>query len=280
MQILTWMTSPPSEHPWAFSTMTLVTLAFYFDLAWFREQFCSFLCPYARFQSVIMDRNTPVVAYDHARGEPRGKHAKGSCIDCGLCQRVCPTGIDIRNGLQLECINCNRCSDACDMIMTSLKRPKGLIRSASLSDLDGGVAVAIWQRPRLLLYGALMVLAFTIPSLYLGWLRSDMELNFSRQPGVAFSRLPDGRVANLFNMRSVNNSDAPMRLAFDIEPKGVEVICGSCGSPVPAHKSATHSLVVVIPDSLGSIKGVTLYLQNSDLTYFVPVILPSPAPRS
>jgi len=97
----------------AFVLMATVLAAVYVDLAWFREQFCSFLCPYARFQSVMMDDSTPTIAYDTRRGEPRGKRgASGDCIDCGLCQRVCPTGIDIRQGLQLECIQCGRCADA------------------------------------------------------------------------------------------------------------------------------------------------------------------------
>ena len=125
-RVVHWMTAPPTEHPIPFLAMMSVMLGFYADLAWFREQFCAFLCPYARFQSVMLDSATPTVAYDAKRGDPRGRgESKGDCIDCGLCVRVCPTGIDIRQGLQLECITCARCIDACHMVMPNLERKPG-----------------------------------------------------------------------------------------------------------------------------------------------------------
>lgn len=274
-QILTWITASPVEHPRAFAVMSSVMLAFYFDLAWFREQFCSFLCPYARLQSVLMDRDTPVVAYDAHRGEPRGKQASGSCIDCGLCQRVCPTGIDIRNGLQMECINCNRCADACDMIMTSLKRPLGLIRTASSKDLEGQSPLPAWRRPRLGLYATGLVLAFAIPTLHLVWFRAGIELAFSRQPGAAFSRMPDGRYANLFNMRSINHEDHAATVAFTVEPAGVEIICGSCATPLPAFSSATHAVIIILPAASRPISEVTLHLSATKKAYKLPILMPA-----
>ena len=139
-----------------------------FDFGWFREQFCIIMCPYGRFQSVLMDKHSKAVMYDEARGEPRGKAKKGSekqygdCVNCYKCVAVCPTGVDIRNGLQLECIACTACIDACDDIMTKLGRPKGLIRYSSEAAMQGQPSKS--ATPRVLAYSAaiaLLCIAFT-----------------------------------------------------------------------------------------------------------------------
>ncbi|MCO5114684.1 MAG: cytochrome c oxidase accessory protein CcoG [Bdellovibrionaceae bacterium] len=114
-----------------------LTLLFLFDFGWFREQFCIIMCPYGRFQSVLMDKDSLTVAYNEKRGEPRGKKGPGDCVDCYKCVIVCPTGIDIRNGSQLECIACTACIDACDDVMTRLKLPTGLIGYSSEAELEG-----------------------------------------------------------------------------------------------------------------------------------------------
>ena len=132
-----WLLRPPTEHPVAFSVMIGTTGLMMFDFLFFREQMCLIACPYGRFQSVMLDRDSLIVAYDRQRGEPRkkGKHVEGdgagSCVDCNRCVDVCPTGIDIRNGLQMECINCTQCIDACDDVMERVGQPKGLIRYSS-----------------------------------------------------------------------------------------------------------------------------------------------------
>lgn len=154
----------PAQNWGAFVFASVLTGILYFNFAWFREQFCIIMCPYGRLQSALIDDDTIVVGYDVVRGEPRGKPGtvRGDCVDCRRCVQVCPTGIDIRQGLQLECIACTACIDACDDIMVKLDRPKGLIRHDSMNALTGRAA-KFW-RPRLFIYIALGIIgavAFT-----------------------------------------------------------------------------------------------------------------------
>jgi cytochrome c oxidase accessory protein FixG len=133
------MISSPAEHPTAFSSMLFITGVLLFSFGWFREQFCIIMCPYGRFQSLLMDEDSMVVGYDEARGEPRrgqeGDSPTGDCINCYQCVQVCPTGIDIRRGVQMECIACTACMDACDTVMDNVHKPHGLIRYTSYNDL-------------------------------------------------------------------------------------------------------------------------------------------------
>ena len=138
-----WVQSSPIEHPVAFFVMAATLGLMLFDFMFFREQLCLIACPYGRFQSVMLDQQSMIVAYDHVRGEPRkkGKHKEtdnvGDCVDCNQCVVVCPTGIDIRNGLQMECINCTQCIDACDEVMDRVGSPQGLIRYSSQDSIAG-----------------------------------------------------------------------------------------------------------------------------------------------
>ena len=131
----------PAQNPGIFSAVMIVTAIFLFDFGWFREQFCIIACPYGRMQSVVMDNNSLIIAYDKKRGEPRRGlvpyEQEGDCINCYACVKVCPTGIDIRRGTQLECIACTNCIDACDEIMFKIKKPQGLIRYSSENELNG-----------------------------------------------------------------------------------------------------------------------------------------------
>lgn len=166
-----WVLSSPASHPKAFVFILIVAGLLYFNFSWFREQLCIIICPYGRLQSALIDDDSLIIGYDEKRGEPRGKVSNleaGDCIDCNRCVQVCPTGIDIRQGLQMECIGCANCVDACNEIMSKVNRPKGLIRYDSLHGLNGQKTKFI--RPRTIVYTILLllgacVLAFSVKDL-------------------------------------------------------------------------------------------------------------------
>ncbi|MCM8524979.1 MAG: cytochrome c oxidase accessory protein CcoG [Lentisphaeraceae bacterium] len=209
--LLELITDDPANHIAGLTVMALFTLAFFWLYMWFREQFCTFLCPYARLQSVMLDNNSIAVAYDDQRGEPRmrGKERKespnaGDCVDCGICQQVCPTGIDIRNGFpQLECINCTACIDACDTVMTSVNKPRGLIRYASKNMIDNRTKFKI--TPRIIIYSTLLTALLTFCGMLL-LLRSDVSINLMRERGFTYQIRPDGKVSNFYNALITNKS--------------------------------------------------------------------------
>ena len=180
----------PSENWFLFVTMLILTGITLFDFGWFREQFCIIACPYGRFQSVLMDENSLVVAYDEKRGEPRRNVARapgeeGDCIDCFKCVKVCPTGIDIRRGTQMECIACTMCIDACDEIMRKMKRPEGLIKYTSEKELTGQKRkVGI----RSFVYLSLLVVVMAGAVVGLSK-RSSIKAQFLRMPGPPFTKI-------------------------------------------------------------------------------------------
>src|SRR5208283_605168 len=157
-QLLAIITDNPLRHLSGLAYLLAFTGVFYAIFARFREQACTFICPYGRFQTTVLDENTIVVAYDNKRGEARAtlkgrqtpaqrrQAGRGDCVDCHLCVAVCPTGIDIRNGLQMECVNCTACMDACDSVMTKVDRPPGLIRYASLNSIERGEPFRVTPR--------------------------------------------------------------------------------------------------------------------------------------
>jgi cytochrome c oxidase accessory protein FixG len=205
----------PLDNLRAFGAILFVTAVLYFGFAWFREQFCIILCPYGRFQSVLTDEDTIVIGYDAKRGEPRGKASDpsaGHCINCRRCVQVCPTGIDIRNGLQLECIGCAACVDACDEVMTKLDRPKGLVRYDSAKGLRG--ETARWLRGRTLFYTALLLagmVAFTVSILQVKPIRA----NLVRMEGPPFF-LTETAVRNHFRLRLVSKRNVQTRYRLEL----------------------------------------------------------------
>lgn len=231
------VTDDPRRHLTGLGFMLLFTLVFYGVFARFREQACTFICPYGRFQSVLLDEHSIVVAYDYKRGERRGRWRRdqspaqrraaglGDCIDCRRCVEVCPTGIDIRNGTQMECVNCTACMDACDAVMDRLGLPRGLIRYASLNGIERGERLRI--TPRMVLYtcvllGLLTALGFILAT------RSPADVTVLRAPGSLFQKTPEGRISNLYQMKIVNKTGQPMPVELNLlEPTGRLTVFGA-----------------------------------------------------
>ena len=256
------ITDNPARHLSGLTFMALFTLIFYAIFARFREQACTFICPYGRFQSTLLDENTIVVAYDYKRGEQRGRlrreesrqqrsgRAAGDCIDCFKCVTVCPTGIDIRNGTQMECVNCTACIDACDEVMTKIGRPRGLIRFASLNGIEKGEPVRV--TPRITGY-CLILLALSAGLVTLLLTRSDVDVTLLRAPGALFQSTPEGRISNLYLLKMTNKSrrEMPVELKLENIDGGLTVLGGQLN--VPAEKQTEASVLVEIaPDNLAS----------------------------
>jgi len=217
-QLLGWMTSSPTRHSAAFALMLGTTLLMFFDFAYFREQTCIVACPYGRFQSVLLDRQSLIVGYDASRGEPRARWRKkeertaGNCIDCSICVSTCPTGIDIRLGLQMECIHCTQCIDACDDVMDRIGLDRGLIRYTSQAELETGKRSFL--RPRLVVYSAiLLVMLGTFAFSLFGKQTADVTL--LRGLGAPFTILPSGEVSNQIRVKIANR--APQERSYLIE---------------------------------------------------------------
>ncbi len=222
-----WVTRSPFEHPAAFLVMAGTTALMFLDFGWFREQVCLVACPYGRFQSVLLDRRSLIVGYDPLRGEPRAPlkgrtTEKGDCIDCSACVIVCPTGIDIRDGLQMECIHCTQCIDACDAVMEKVGKPKGLVRYGSRDEFEGKPRKIL--RPRVVLYPALLVVIVGA----LGWAlahRSPLDVTVLRGLGAPYAVLPGGQVSGPIRVKVVNRSGAERRYTVSIaEPPGLSLI--------------------------------------------------------
>lgn len=205
----------PAEHPTAFTWVVAMSAILYFNFSWFREQLCLIICPYGRLQSAMTDRDTMVIGYDVARGEPRGKASdptKGDCIDCKRCVVVCPTGIDIRNGLQMECVGCAACVDACDEIMDKVGTPRGLVRYDSLNGLEGRPKHV--ARPRLFFYAGIAGL-WLVGTVFAFAQHTEFEANVLRHEGSPFA-VGDGEVRNSMRIHLVNKTGETQ--TFLIEP--------------------------------------------------------------
>lgn len=217
-----------NAHPLAYGTVLVLTLTTFFFGGFAREQICIYACPWPRIQSAMMDEDTIVVAYRHWRGEPRGKHRKsddtaelGDCIDCMACVNVCPVGIDIRDGQQLECITCALCIDACNDIMDKVGKPRGLIDYMALTDeareVSGQPVKSIWKhvfRPRTILYTVLWS-AVGLALLFALFIRSDIDLTVAPVRNPTFVVMSDGSIRNIYNVRirNKNGEDRPFRVS-------------------------------------------------------------------
>ncbi|MDO5290159.1 MAG: cytochrome c oxidase accessory protein CcoG [Pseudomonadota bacterium] len=192
-----------------------------------RERICQHACPYGRFQSAMLDRNTLVVTYDQARGEPRGRRSAaaqasaapvGDCVDCTLCVQVCPTGIDIRQGLQSACISCGVCIDACNGVMDKLKQPRGLIRFAPLQAGAQGLAQQL-RKPRVWVYGGAILGVLVLMAVGL-WQRPELRLDAHRDRGVMARMVSGGQVENVYRLQIRSASMQPQTLDIRVQPAG------------------------------------------------------------
>ncbi|MCA1855264.1 cytochrome c oxidase accessory protein CcoG [Massilia oculi] len=210
--------------PWESFWVLFYGFATYGNAGWLREQVCKYMCPYARFQSAMFDKDTLIVTYDAARGEPRsprqGSVGAGDCIDCSMCVQVCPTGIDIRQGLQYECIGCAACVDACNGVMDKVKRPRGLIRYATENALAQRFSTSQVRsrilRPRVLVYTAVLAIlgGAMVASLAL---RNPLKLDVIRDRGAMGREVEDGMIENVYRLQIMNTLEAPQRLRISVD---------------------------------------------------------------
>jgi cytochrome c oxidase accessory protein FixG len=245
--LVEWVSRSPSDHPEPFLLMAVVSVLVFVDFAYFREQMCTVACPYARLQSVLIDRRSLVVGYDVLRGEPRGKGkpkpGDGDCIDCNACVVTCPTGIDIRQGLQLECIACAQCADACDSIMDRIKKPRGLIRYASQESLETGRRRG-WLRPRVVVYAAICCVALIALVLTAGT-KSLAEVTVLRSVGAPFE-FRQGMAMNQIRVKVQNREDEQRRYRIELlDAPGARLVAPENPLPVAAHAQRTTTLFVL-----------------------------------
>lgn len=219
-----YMQESPLNNMKSFGVMLFLTVCLYFSFSWFREQFCIIMCPYGRIQSALTDDDTVIIGYDEKRGEPRGKKSDpnaGDCVSCNRCVQVCPTGIDIRNGLQLECIGCAACIDACDEIMEKVGRDKGLVRYDSMNGLAGKKR-RLW-RPRVALYTGFMFLGVAVLGLFLSGLHSA-KIELIRMEGNPFY-VDENYVRNQYRLQLITkkSEETTMAVSFEGLPEGTVV---------------------------------------------------------
>ncbi len=251
-----------STGPWETFWVLFYGGATYVNAGFMREQVCKYMCPYARFQSAMFDKDTLIITYDEQRGEPRGARKKGSdhkarglgdCVDCTMCVQVCPTGIDIRQGLQYECIACAACIDACDEVMDKVGYPRGLIRYDTQHGLEGKRKRVL--RPRTIVYASLLALLVTGFAVTLSG-RNMVGVDVIRDRNALFRERPDGRIENVYNLKVLNKDREAHE--FRISATGVEGLeVEYAGSTVFVAPGAVQSVPVRIRVPRGSIQGGT-----------------------
>ena len=221
---------PVSQNLGLFVGLVFFTLLFYSVFAYVREIVCTTICPYGRLQGVMFDKDTMQIAYDYGRGEPRGKFKKneerteGDCINCYKCVAVCPTGIDIRNGVQMECVGCTACIDACDDVMEHVGLPKGLIRYASENEISKGNKFQFNNRMKA--YSALLVILILFMSVLIAT-RSSVDVLISRAGGQIYHEVSDDKLGNLYDAKIINktNKEFPVYLKLEgVEQGEIKVV--------------------------------------------------------
>jgi len=246
------ITEPLSQHVGGLTSMLIFTGVFYAVYAFFREQACTVVCPYGRLQSVLLDRNSMIVAYDYKRGEPRAKFRKqkaaetGDCIDCEQCVKVCPTGIDIRNGTQMECVGCTACIDACNAMMEKTGRPLDLIRYASENGISSHEPLRYTLRMKL--YTSLLtVLVLILAGLLFS--RKEVDATIMRTPGMLYQERGADSVSNLYTIKVANKTvrRVPLRLRLEGGEHGSVQVIGGTSIPIKQQEEGSGNFFVVLP---------------------------------
>lgn len=245
--------------PWEMFWTGFYGFATYGNAGFMREQVCKYMCPYARFQSAMFDRDTLVISYDQARGDPRGTRARsadlqqlglGDCIDCGLCVQVCPTGIDIRNGLQYECIGCAACIDVCDSVMDKMRYPRGLIKYATeagmAQKLTSRQMMARMLRPRILIYSGILV-AISLALVASLALKSPFKVDVVRDRGSLARIAGEGNVENVYRLQLMNATEETQRLKVEVSGLPGAKVTGVSVIQVEATEARWFPVVVQVP---------------------------------
>ena len=248
---LSALTLAASLGPWQIFWVFFYGFATYGNAGFMREQVCKYMCPYARFQSAMFDKDTMIVTYDEKRGEPRGARSKkadptalglGDCVACTLCVQVCPTGIDIRKGLQYECIGCGACIDVCDEVMDKVGYPRGLIKYSTQNGMDQGWSTAQMLRralrPRVLVYSSVL-LAITLAVGVSLFMRTPLRVDVIRDRGALARQVEQGRIENVFRLQVMNATESTQR--YEITVKGL-----------PGIEIASETAVEVLPTEVRS----------------------------
>ncbi len=249
--------------PWQTFWIFFYGFATYGNAGWMREQVCKYMCPYARFQSAMFDKDTMIVTYDSARGEPRGARSKkadykalglGSCVDCTLCVQVCPTGIDIRNGLQYECIGCGACIDVCDEVMDKVGYPRGLIKYSTENGMTHGwsrqAMIRRAFRPRVLVYFAILG-AITLAVFVSLFLRTPLKVDVIRDRGALARMVEFGRIENVFRLQVMNATEQPQRYRIEVEGlKGIEIVSDTEVDVLPTEVRSVAIRVQIPPETV------------------------------
>jgi cytochrome c oxidase accessory protein FixG len=241
-----------STGPWATFWIVFYGLATYGNAGWMREQVCTYMCPYARFQSAMFDRDTLIITYDRGRGEPRGTRAKGrgrealgDCVDCGICVQACPTGIDIRDGLQYECIGCAACIDGCNQVMDKMGYARGLIRYSTTHGIEQRLTrrqmLARLFRPRVLIYCGILA-AIAIAASASLWLRVPLKVDVIRDRAAMVREVEDGTIENVYRLQIMNTVEQAR--SFEISVSGLPSL--ELASPARVELGAASSRSVPV----------------------------------
>jgi len=256
LTVIAWIGGGPNPAlgPWETFWMLFYGFATYGNAGWMREQVCIYMCPYARFQSAMFDRDTLIITYDRERGEPRGARAKsadrkarglGDCVDCSICVQVCPTGIDIRDGLQYQCIGCAACIDGCDQVMDKMGYPRGLIRYSTQHALEGKLdarlLLARLFRPRVLVYTGIVwaIIAAAVIGLAL---RVPLKVDVIRDRAAIAREVEGGRIENVYRLQIMNTTEATR--VFEIRAEGLKTLEVASASRVEVGPASSRMVPV------------------------------------